>query len=79
MSQRLWRDDCLLHCNMQYIIATELEFPCVATKYVYVTQPPNLNRFVWSQEQLEYINNHQNRMLNEVSSVPLKLHPWNQI
>ena len=29
MFQRLWRDDCLLHFNMQYIIATEIEFPCV--------------------------------------------------
>ena len=29
MFQRMWRDDYLLHCNMQYIIITGIEFPCV--------------------------------------------------
>ena len=29
MFQRMWRDDYLLHCNMQYIIVTGIEFPCV--------------------------------------------------
>ena len=29
MFQRLRRYDCLLHSNMQYIIVTAIEFPCV--------------------------------------------------
>ena len=29
MFQRLWIYNCLLHCNMQYITATEIEFACV--------------------------------------------------
>ena len=29
MFQRMWKDDYLLHCNMQYIIVTGIEFPCV--------------------------------------------------
>ena len=27
--QRMWRDDYFLHYNMQYIIVTGIEFPCV--------------------------------------------------
>ena len=46
MFQRMCRDDYLLHCNMQYIIVTRIEFPCVhwqtriAATDVYVTLPP---------------------------------------
>ena len=48
------RDDYLLHGNMQYIIVTVIEFPCVHWKIrtaatdVYVAEALNLNSFGWS-------------------------------
>ena len=52
MFQRMWRDDYLLYCNIQYIIVTGIEFPCVhshnktAATYVYATLPPK-SKQVW--------------------------------
>ena len=55
---------------MQYIIVTAIEFPCVDWRTRTATK---------EVPQLEYINIDQDRMPNEVSSVPAKLHPCNLI